>query len=130
MALIRYQVLPARYLPPHQTRQLPPLTLVTTVILAPVLIVTRRRADVYGRVRRFALQRATLVVVAPSTSFGSETAVLANANNPESSAIRTMRGRCRRRRCSAVKAKTCSFLLDDPGWPTRNLRTITPWSQS
>ena len=98
MALIRYQDLPARYLPPHQTRQLPPLTLVTTVILAPVLMVTRCRADVYGRVRRFALHRATFVVVAPRTSFGSKTAVLAKANNPESSAITTMSGRCRRRR--------------------------------
>jgi hypothetical protein len=46
MALIRYQDLPDRYLPLHNTRQRPPLTPATTVILAPVLMVTRRRVDV------------------------------------------------------------------------------------
>ena len=65
IALIRYHLLLETVLPAQVTRHEPPLTVATTVILVPLLIVVRIPALVLALRRRLTpLQAATLVVVA------------------------------------------------------------------
>src|SRR5258705_10667253 len=72
IALIRYHLLLETVLPAQVTRHEPPLTVATTVILVPLLIVVRIPALVLALLRRLTpLQAAALVVVAPTASVGA-----------------------------------------------------------
>ncbi|MEP6639674.1 MAG: hypothetical protein ABJC39_10035 [Chloroflexota bacterium] len=79
-ALILNQVLPETAFPAQVVRQLPPVTVAATDTLVPVLIILRTRAVVEVVVRRFALQRATFVAVAPRTMPGDDTATTAKTS--------------------------------------------------
>src|SRR5512144_2912405 len=91
MALIRYQYLLDRVLPLQVARQAPPVTLVATVTLVPVLMVALSLAVVYGLVRRLTLQAASLATLASAIP-GSDTALNANTNSADSSAVMTIEG--------------------------------------
>lgn len=91
-AMIRYQVLPELVLPAHVVRQLPPVTLAETDTFVPVLMTVRIRALIQELVRRFALQSAAFVAVAPRTSPGNETDATANNRIAEMNDVTTRVG--------------------------------------
>jgi hypothetical protein len=97
MALIRYQVLPLVDLPAHVVRQLRLVKVATTETFVPVRMTTRGRAAVEVIVRRFALQIAAFVTVAPSTSPGKETATTPNKSIADTNDATTDVGRDGRR---------------------------------
>jgi hypothetical protein len=96
MALIRYQDLPETVFPAQVARQKPPVTLLTTVTLVPVLRVVLRLAVVYGLVRRLTLQAAFLGTLARAVP-GRDTAVNPNTNRADSMAVITSVGSDERR---------------------------------
>ena len=71
------------------TRQLPPVTLVVTVTLVPLLTLVRSFAVVHGLTRRLAPHAAAFVLVAPRTAPGFATADTVNRNTALSNATAT-----------------------------------------
>jgi hypothetical protein len=91
IALIRYQRLPDTDRPPQVARQLPPVTVATTVVLVPVPTAERIAPLTEALVRRFTPQAAA-IVVAPSTFPGMKANVRPNKKKADRRAVRSTTG--------------------------------------